>query len=932
MQHETLMAPQEEQLQRKYARANALVASVLNKYYNGSARAVDPFVIRCLQEEETKLFSIQCFIEEGPTETRREWKDASATTATTKAPSFSCKSFNEPCICFCDSQMLHLPIVWFVSLVLSRLFTVCGGYLGGPGSIMRHWEELSDAGYDDAMREYIAVVDKIVPGWDDGSDNAGLEYYPVAKQEKFWQDDAAVGQCQYCGAHFSLQRRRHHCRMCFDIFCADCCNNELEIALCPGAPVRLQRVCCQCFQESERDKSLREVRRVIRENHDMEQQLKTIQATTDALIAVKQREERKLREDARENGCDMDALEAAIQKRTGATTINCSSIASSSSTKPSRSFSPPPVAIKTPPAHKFAPRETVEANEQLALAHRQLLMGLKVAQCRAKKALETMDSTISMLRQAICFGASNWTIVLRATRRFLTLQDVKTLLRVSKALHAGVARAQCEKKCILEQDLSTSLRPKVWQAECMKHDKTRAYITDLADAIRTRFDDTSDSETDDSDSNEGSPSSRPETRDPLWLSLVQTMSSSSSILTDPTERATETVWTKAYATIVSRCKASSPAGDDGIDAQIRRDAQRTFGVSALRTKANKMKTYQRTPLSGSSIAVANPAEVAVEVRRNMLVNVLHAFASVNTEVGYCQGMDHVTAVLLSIVDWDESKAFWLLTSLVACPKYELAALYSPGLSHLPLRCFQLEKIVATYLPELSSHLVELEFPVSVFATSWFMTLFTSLETLSYDVTLRVLDGFVVAGWKQIFRVALVILESLQHNILASAFEEISQIFYDVQAHAVTNGLLQTLQYEYEASSPSSSPSSITLRIPAGAQRRKARHHDSTSKPNGPGPSQLSTNNGHVAKSSRARQPSLKVSTGRSNGAPTPIPAKIDSSLVMTTKKSHLAVHEEGQKSPDATRDAAPLVSPPASATVRCEMAVTMSSEVTNYHF
>lgn len=52
------------QLRHKYTRANALVSSVLNKYYNGSARAVDPFVIRRLREEETRLFSIQCFLEE----------------------------------------------------------------------------------------------------------------------------------------------------------------------------------------------------------------------------------------------------------------------------------------------------------------------------------------------------------------------------------------------------------------------------------------------------------------------------------------------------------------------------------------------------------------------------------------------------------------------------------------------------------------------------------------------------------------------------------------------------------------------------------------------------------------------------------------------------------------------------------------------------
>lgn len=45
--------------------------------------------------------------------------------------------------------------------------------------------------------------------------------------------------------------------------------------------------------------------------------------------------------------------------------------------------------------------------------------------------------------------------------------------------------------------------------------------------------------------------------------------------------------------------------------------------------------------------------------------------------------------------------------------------------------------------------------------SWFMTLFASMETLSYDVIVRVFDGFIAVGWKQIFRVALVILETLQ---------------------------------------------------------------------------------------------------------------------------------------------------------------------------
>lgn len=49
-----------------------------------------------------------------------------------------------------------------------------------------------------------------------------------------------------------------------------------------------------------------------------------------------------------------------------------------------------------------------------------------------------------------------------------------------------------------------------------------------------------------------------------------------------------------------------------------------------------------------------------------------------------------------------------------------------------------------------------------------MTLFTSMETLSYDVSLRVFDGFIAVGWKQIFRIALVVLDLLQVRLLTGS--------------------------------------------------------------------------------------------------------------------------------------------------------------------
>lgn len=52
------------ELRRRYHRARALVDSVLNKFHNGSARAVDPSVARALQQHESRLLSLQCFVEQ----------------------------------------------------------------------------------------------------------------------------------------------------------------------------------------------------------------------------------------------------------------------------------------------------------------------------------------------------------------------------------------------------------------------------------------------------------------------------------------------------------------------------------------------------------------------------------------------------------------------------------------------------------------------------------------------------------------------------------------------------------------------------------------------------------------------------------------------------------------------------------------------------
>lgn len=54
--------------------------------------------------------------------------------------------------------------------------------------------------------------------------------------KKFWMPDSVSKECYDCGEKFTAFRRKHHCRVCGQIFCSQCCNREVpgKIIRCSG--------------------------------------------------------------------------------------------------------------------------------------------------------------------------------------------------------------------------------------------------------------------------------------------------------------------------------------------------------------------------------------------------------------------------------------------------------------------------------------------------------------------------------------------------------------------------------------------------------------------------------------------------------------------------------------------------------------------------
>lgn len=78
-----------------------------------------------------------------------------------------------------------------------------------------------------------------------GRENQSLQIKHTQALNRKWAEDNEVQNCMACGKCFSVTVRRHHCRQCGNIFCAEC---SAKNALTPSSkkPVR---VCDACFND-----------------------------------------------------------------------------------------------------------------------------------------------------------------------------------------------------------------------------------------------------------------------------------------------------------------------------------------------------------------------------------------------------------------------------------------------------------------------------------------------------------------------------------------------------------------------------------------------------------------------------------------------------------------------------------------------------------
>uniref|UniRef100_A0A8C4T9X1 Ecotropic viral integration site 5 like n=1 Tax=Erpetoichthys calabaricus TaxID=27687 RepID=A0A8C4T9X1_ERPCA len=162
--------------------------------------------------------------------------------------------------------------------------------------------------------------------------------------------------------------------------------------------------------------------------------------------------------------------------------------------------------------------------------------------------------------------------------------------------------------------------------------------------------------------------------------------------------------------------------------------------------------------------------------QEVLFNVMKAYSLVDREVGYCQGSAFIVGLLL--MQMPEEEAFCVFVRLMQ--EYRLRELFKPSMAELGLCIYQFEYMLQEQLPELNVHFRSQSFHTSMYASSWFLTLYLTFFPL--PVATRIFDIFMYEGLEIIFRVGIAILQYNQAELIQLDMEGMSQHFQKVIPH------------------------------------------------------------------------------------------------------------------------------------------------------
>lgn len=169
----------------------------------------------------------------------------------------------------------------------------------------------------------------------------------------------------------------------------------------------------------------------------------------------------------------------------------------------------------------------------------------------------------------------------------------------------------------------------------------------------------------------------------------------------------------------------------------------------------------------------NHIKFRVAEGKESLFRVLRAYAVMDPEVSYTQGMSFIVAMFLLFLS--EEDCFWLFVTLLT--QYDFREFFVNGMPKV-YNCFYVANgVLRHFLPQVFKSFQKNSLSISMYATQWFMTGFTSNFTI--ESSLRIWDCFFSEGIKVFYRVFLSVLQIHSKVLSTCSFEKAMEIFRSI---------------------------------------------------------------------------------------------------------------------------------------------------------
>ncbi|CAN6611978.1 GTPase-activating protein Gyp5p [Trichomonascus vanleenenianus] len=151
---------------------------------------------------------------------------------------------------------------------------------------------------------------------------------------------------------------------------------------------------------------------------------------------------------------------------------------------------------------------------------------------------------------------------------------------------------------------------------------------------------------------------------------------------------------------------------------------------------------------------------------NSLFKIIKAYSLFDPEVGYTQGMAFIAVPLL--LNMQEQEAFCLLVHLMK--DYGLRQMFLTDMPGLHLRLYQFDRLLEDTVPDVHTHLARQGVRSSMYASQWFLTLFSYKFPL--QLVLRIFDIVIAEGVESLLRFGVALMKRNSVTIMSLEFDAV----------------------------------------------------------------------------------------------------------------------------------------------------------------